>query len=139
MATVDFLEYPWHTDAVVRLKTALAAFPSRTVSGDDPVAAKGGVEQLLRRVMRRTERPVSGIADMMIEREGVTAASTPADLVGFAAMRRIAAEVGGSLSIEYWKSAPYFLNFMDGYQLSVKFRDHPLNYYDRKTLLAIRN
>lgn len=135
LATVDFLEYPRHTDAVVRLKTALAAFRSRTVSGDDPVAAKGEVEQLLRRVMCRTERPVSGIADMMIEREGVTAAPTPADLVGFAAMRRIAAEVGGSLSIEYWKSAPYFLNFMDGYQLSVKFRDHPLNYYDRKTLL----
>lgn len=135
LATVDFLEYPRHTDAVAKLTAALASFRSRTVSGDDPTDAKAQVEELLRRVMCRTERPVSGVADMMSERDGMTAAPTATDLVGFAAMRRIAAEVGGSLSIEYWKSAPYFLNFMDGYQLSAKFRGTPLNYHDRKALL----
>ena len=51
-------------------------------------------------------------------------------------MKAIADEVGGALSVEYWKSAPYFLNFMDGYQLSEKFRQHDLDTGRRKALLA---
>lgn len=135
LATVDFLEYPRHTDAVPKLKAALAGFRSAVVGGTDPHPAKLEVEQLLRRVMCRTERPVLGLADMLSEKAAVIAAPTADDLVGFASMKRIATDVGGSLSIEYWKSAPYFLNFMDGYQLSTKFREYAVDYHERKALL----
>ncbi|TDC59178.1 hypothetical protein E1258_18850 [Micromonospora sp. KC207] len=44
------------------------------------------------------------------------------DVRGYVAMRRIADAVGARMSVEYWKPAPYFLNFLDGYQLGEKVR-----------------
>jgi hypothetical protein len=37
-------------------------------------------------------------------------------------LRRLADTVKGQASIEYWKSAPYFVNFCDGYQLAERLR-----------------
>ena len=72
---------------------------------------------------------------MMSEKLDQPAPPTTEDMLGYVALRRIADEVGGTLSIEYWKSAPYFLNFMDGYQLAEKFRDHELDPWSRRSLL----
>ena len=44
------------------------------------------------------------------------------DLVGYVALRRLARAVEGQVSAEYWKSAPYFVNFCDGYQLAEHLR-----------------
>ena len=49
--------------------------------------------------------------------------SQVADLTGFAALRRVAESVNSSATVEYWKSVPYFINFMDGYQLADRVRD----------------
>lgn len=136
IGTVDFLEYPRSSDTTHRLEVALADFRRRAVTGDDPQTAKNAVEHLLRKVMCRTERPVSGAADMLIEKVDQPAPPTAEDLLGFVALKAIADEVGGALSVEYWKSAPYFLNFMDGYQLSEKFRQHELDPGSRRALLA---
>ncbi len=64
----------------------------------------------------------------MLDRQARPARATdrPRTCSASSLCRRIADEVGGALSVEYWKSAPYFLNFMDGYQLSEKFRQHEL-------------
>jgi hypothetical protein len=136
IGTVDFLEQPRNDGTTQRLKAALADFRRIAVTGGDPQAAKNAVEELLRRVMCRTERPISGEADMLIERADQPAPPTAEDLLGFVALKDIADEVGGALSVEYWKSAPYFLNFMDGYQLSGKFREHDLDPWTRRKLLA---
>ena len=69
---------------------------------------------------------------MMTDKLDQPAPPTVQDMLGFVALRRIADEVGGALSVEYWKSAPYFLNFMDGYQLSEKFREHELDPSSRR-------
>jgi len=135
ISTVDFLECPRHTGTALRLKTALADFRRRAVAGSDPQAAKDEVERILRRVMCRTERPVSGIGDMVVEKTDHPGPPTAEDLLGFVALKTIADEVGGALSVEYWKSAPYFLNFMDGYQLSQKFREAELDPWTRRALL----
>jgi hypothetical protein len=126
-ATFEFLANPYHAASVPLLKSALSDFRRKVVTGDDPRVAKQQVETLLRRVMCRTERPVAGVADMLKECDERPPAPSADDLVGFTAMKRIATEVNGALSVEYWKSAPYFLNFMDGYQLSEKFRHHPFD------------
>lgn len=136
LGTVDFLAYPGHVGTTQRLRSALAEFRRRAVTGDDPRVAKDSVEDLLRKVMCRTERPVSGLADMLVAKVDQPAPPTPEDLLGFVAMKQIADEVGGELSVEYWKSAPYFLNFMDGYQLSEKFQQRDLDIWTRKALLA---
>ncbi|MBF6555068.1 MAG: helicase [Acidimicrobiales bacterium] len=136
IGTVDFLEQPRDEGTTRRLKAALADFRRLVVTGGDPQTAKNEVEKLLRKVMCRTERPVSGTADMLIERTDQPAPPTADDLLGFVALKSIADEVGGALSVEYWKSAPYFLNFMDGYQLSEKFRQHDLDPWSRRALLT---
>jgi len=136
IGTVDFLERPREDGTTQRLRAALADFRRQAVTGGDPRAAKKDVERLLRRVMCRTERPVSGVADMLVERADQPAPPTAEDLLGFVALKRIADEVDGALSVEYWKSAPYFLNFMDGYQLSEKFRQHDLDPGSRRALLT---
>ena len=45
-----------------------------------------------------------------------------ADLTGFAALGRVAVSVKSNATVEYWKSVPYFINFMDGYQLADRVR-----------------
>lgn len=136
LGTVDFLAYPRRVGTTDRLKVALGEFRRRAVTGGDPHAAKDSVEAVLREVMCRTERPVAGVADMLTSKVDQPLPPTPEDLLGFVAMQGIADEVGGALSVEYWKSAPYFLNFMDGYQLSEKFRHHEFDAGTRKELLA---
>ncbi len=44
------------------------------------------------------------------------------DLLGYVALRNLARAVDGQVTIDYWKSAPYFVNFMEGYQLADKVR-----------------
>jgi hypothetical protein len=136
LATVAFLGYPQSAGATEQLRAALADFRRKAVTGGDPHIAKDAVEALLRRVMCRTERPVAGAADMLAAKVDQPAPPTAADLLGFVAMQAIADEVGGALSVEYWKSAPYFLNFMDGYQLSEKVRNHDFDPAARRRLLA---
>jgi hypothetical protein len=136
LATVGFLAWPRHKEIVTRLESALRDFRRRAVSGDDPKHAKEEVEVLLKQVMSRTERPVSDRDDMLDERDSACRPPTPQDMVGYVAMQRLASEIGGTLSVEYWKSAPYFLNFMDGYQLSEKFRSHSFEPSQRTRLLT---
>ena len=82
---------------------------------DDILAA---LRERLLRWMSRTERPQLGDDGMLRERVITSSAPTPADLIGFAGLKRLAEELGAPISIEYWKSIPYFGNFMESYQAS---------------------
>ena len=44
------------------------------------------------------------------------------DLLGYVALRDLASAVEGQMSVDYWKSAPYFVNFSDGYQFATGCR-----------------
>ncbi len=44
------------------------------------------------------------------------------DVVEFAQLRSFGEEIGAPIDIEYWKSIPYFANFMDGYKPGEKAR-----------------
>ncbi|MEE4382724.1 MAG: hypothetical protein V2J02_12060 [Pseudomonadales bacterium] len=126
--TVRFLAHdpaqPGHAEDVVQqLSAALAGFRDRLVSGEAPTADSDRAQEILRRYLCRTERPVGDAHDMRVERADGLAPPQADDLVSFARMQRLARAVEGELSVEYWKSAPYFLNFMDGYQLSERVRE----------------
>jgi hypothetical protein len=91
----------------------------------------GLVRDLLLRAMCRTERPRLGQDGMLREHHTTVSEVTPADLRGYVALRQLGKELDAPVSIEYWKSAPYFLNFADSYQigdrLSIHLKgDHPL-------------
>jgi hypothetical protein len=81
---------------------------------------KNAVEAKLRRVMVRTER-LSTTPDrngMLIERRPDGVRLNSAELESFVAVDGLARALDAGDVLEYWKSAPYLLNFMDGYKLS---------------------
>lgn len=86
------------------------------------VAAEGRIRQ----VMCRTER-LAVTADrngMLTDRDLGPLRLEPADVRRYAALDRIAEHTESGDVVEYWKSAPYLLNFMDGYQLVRRLSGH---------------
>ena len=84
------------------------------------VGHQRAVEQTLRRVMVRTERlAASPDRDGMLRLapEPERAPLTAADVDSFLHVDGIARQLGSPGVVEYWKSAPYLLQFMDGYAL----------------------
>jgi len=82
------------------------------------VEARKTIEQRLRQVIARTERVASTIErDSMLGEPSVTVSVAPADLAQAAAMSNVARTFEAPEIIEYWKSAPYLLNFMRHYSL----------------------
>lgn len=80
---------------------------------------KREIESFLRQIMVRTEKLAnSEMRDGMLK-EVLTGESrlSSADLVGYIGLQRLSRELNQSDTLEYWKSAPYLLNFMDGYKL----------------------
>ena len=83
---------------------------------------KGQIEAKLRRVMSRTERlTVSEDAQGMLSEVPSAGLQLTADDVGdFLALQKLGFEVGQPQVLEYWKSAPYLLSFMDDYKLKTE-------------------
>ena len=83
------------------------------------VRIKGRIETRLRRIMSRTERlRVSTASDgMMREVPSAGLELTAEDVQDFLGLEKIGREVKQPRVLDYWKSAPYLLSFMDDYQL----------------------
>lgn len=100
----------------------------RLGNGDDPerlTACKKELENRLRRVMVRTERlAVSENRDGMLEEVPSKGVKLEArDLEGYVTLQKISRALGQGDVLEYWKSAPYLLNFMDSYRLKRAFQE----------------
>lgn len=84
---------------------------------------KRGIEESLRRVMVRTER-LAATQDrdgMLVEMQCQDARLDAKDLRSYLGLQEISRAVGCGDTTEYWKSAPYLLNFMDNYELRRAF------------------
>ena len=93
----------------------------RRIGGDYSglLAIKGQLETELRRVMVRTER-LAASADrngMLTEHQGEGMALEARDVLTYRSIQRVARCLEHNDTIEYWKSAPYLLSYMDRYQL----------------------
>ena len=88
----------------------------------DLVQIKGKIETQLRRVMSRTERlPASSDSQgMLLEVPSKGLQLTAADVRDFLVLEQIGREVEQPQVLEYWKSAPYLLSFMDEYKLKTE-------------------
>jgi len=122
MRTIGFLAHgsPLQPEQV---KSDLAEYRSALIAGANASEPAKRLRDQLLLVMTRTERPQLGNDSMLHERSLDAAPIQVADLTGFAALRRVAESVNSSATVEYWKSVPYFINFMDGYQLADRVRD----------------
>jgi hypothetical protein len=127
VATVDFL-LEHDKDAVDRFRGDLRDLRRALlqVGRDRGLAAQAGrerVEATLRRVVVRTERlaATSDRSGMLAERPCDGLAVEAADIEQFVGSARLARLLDTPDPLEYWKSAPYILNFMDDYKLREEF------------------
>jgi hypothetical protein len=100
----------------------LAEYRRRAIGGHAVDEARESVETELLKVMCRTERPRVGEHGLLLE-ECQPVDPDADDLVAWVGLHRLAAAVGGTITLDYWKSAPYFANFIDGYQVGDKLKD----------------
>lgn len=91
---------------------------------DSPLAVKSQLKKSLRRVMVRTER-LALRADrngMLMDVLPGKMTLTTSDVGQYLGLQRVANCLGHEDVMEYWKSAPYLLNFMEDYDLKRKLR-----------------
>jgi Helicase conserved C-terminal domain len=120
--TLEFLIGP---EEAGRFRDDLRAYREALLSSDGsdfgPARArKATVEQTLRRVMARTERLAStpDRSGMLVERACSGVRLEAADLRSYVALDRLSQRLGAGDVLEYWKSTPYLLNFMEDYKLA---------------------
>lgn len=81
-------------------------------------ATRRSIEKSLLRVMCRTERVgTTRSQDAMVKERPLVPLLTPDDLGDLRLVETVGQILGERDTIEYWKSSPYLLNFMRGYQL----------------------
>ena len=124
LRTVDFLEFGLKERGDLRrLLDDYRQAMYRIESGTEPLERiNGEIEARLRHVMSRTERlRVSGDAQGMIRQVPSAGLELTADDVAdFLALQEIGRKVRQPQVLEYWKSAPYLLSFMDDYKLKTE-------------------
>lgn len=83
------------------------------------------LETKLRSVMVRTEKLASSVdRDGMLKQVPASSARLSAsDLRAYLAFQEIAKVLKQSDTLEYWKSSPYLLNFMEDYKIKDKFNE----------------
>lgn len=80
--------------------------------------SREALENRLRSVMCRTERVAfTARQDAMISEPARPAPLLPVDLQQAALVDEVSRKAGGRDAIEYWKSTPYAMNFMRGYEI----------------------
>lgn len=118
--------------ATERVTSALVAYREglRGLADDEPdidalSTARDVIAAELRRVMCRTERlGATGDRNGMLNAkpaDEIRPRLLPSDLVQFRELDQVASTLRTSDMVEYWKSTPFPLNFMDGYELAKDF------------------
>lgn len=129
------------------LETLLGQFRDCLLSSEQALSRqtldlKNRIEILLRKVMVRTERLASSDNrnGMLKEIEEKNQCLDVPQILSYVTLDRMAAQLGAPNMMEYWKSAPYLLNFMDDYKLKnifdEKLDDHKVR---TKALRTIAN
>lgn len=95
------------------------------VEMESAIGLKNRIEQKLRRVMVRTERlsVTKDRSGMLAEQPSVGMRLEPGDLSNFVFTDELSRRLGSGDALEYWKSAPYLANFMEGYKLKREMRE----------------
>ncbi len=100
---------------VDRFRRAMLSLPHSKESAREH---KLSIEDRLRAVIARTERVASTRdRDSMVEEPSLAVGVAPEDLRSAAAVAGVARVADAPEVVEYWKSAPYLLNFMRDYAL----------------------
>ena len=100
----------------------LTEFRTCAINGLPVDDVRRHLETKLLAVMCRTERPRVGEAGMLDVEDHPVGPVPASDLAGWAGLHALAAAVDAPVTLDYWKSVPYFANFLDGYKLGDQLR-----------------
>ncbi|MGP5318752.1 C-terminal helicase domain-containing protein [Arthrobacter rhombi] len=89
----------------------------RQLAAIEPGDNATSVERHLKKYMCRTERPQLGDDNMLTVIPMAPNDVRPADLRSLASLTKLSRAAGAGNPVEYWKSVPYFANFLGEYQL----------------------
>ena len=133
LKTLDFLAAS--DSAVDSVRTDLEELRQAALSGEPTVDVRDRVQSQLRQWIARTERPSGNDRAITVHGNMDQLRMRPEDFNGFVALRNVANAVRAPLTVEYWKSSPYFLNFLRGYRVGEHLRED-MKDPDRRTELA---
>lgn len=123
LATIGFLTGNDHT-RVREVRDAFSRYRRALQVGKDADKAALHVRELLIPMMSRSERPsVLEEDDLVRVQELTVPVPTDQDLSDWVSLSKLGDVTGSPVSVEYWKSIPYFANFMDGYRIGEKVKD----------------
>ena len=120
--TLGFLAKGRRDVDVDDIRAQLKKYRDVVVTGSHDPMVIADLREMLLRLMSRAERPVLPEGSMTTELRRTAGDVRATDLAGYARLRTVSRLVArerdhGLVTSEYWKSAPYFINFCDGYQL----------------------
>lgn len=119
IATIRFLS-DGREDAVAQ---ALARYRRELTAGGDAAAAAQDARTALLPYMTRSERPPLGENEDLVKVVPLGSGDpTPEDIRDWVALHNLGEAIDAPVSLEHWKSIPYFANFMDGYLQEVRIR-----------------
>jgi len=118
--TLEFLAAS--EEPVDSVRGDLDALRQAALTGAPVAEIRDRVQGTLRRWIARTERPEASRNTTTLDTT-TTGSVRAEDFAGYVALRRVADEVRAPLSVEYWKSSPYFLNFLNGYRVGERVRE----------------
>ena len=123
--------------SVESVRDDLDALRQAALSGEPTAAIRDRVQSRLRTWIARTERPPVDRQITTLDFARGQARVRAEDFAGFVALRKIADAVRAPLTVEYWKSAPYFLNFLGGYRIGERVREDMKDPDSRTQLLPL--
>lgn len=118
LRTITFLD-PEVTDQAAQ---DLTEYRTAATHGRPVAELASRLRTTLLQVMSRNERPVGVAGGMLSEHVNEVDDLSATDLLDYVALQRLSGLVMGDVSLEYWKSTPYFANFCDGYKLSEQLK-----------------
>ena len=132
LKTLDFLADS--DSAVDSVRTDLEELRQAALSGEPTADVRDRVQSQLRKWIARTERPSGDDRAFTIHGNTDQLRMKAEDFNGFVALCKVADKVRAPLNVEYWKSSPYFLNFLRGYRIGENLRED-MKDPDRRTEL----
>jgi hypothetical protein len=127
LRTVDFLFDEKNTSEELKKllnEYRLEMFRIKTAGVGRLQYLKQEIESRLKKVMIRTERlSVTPDRDGMLKEKTCKSKLKPREIKSYISLQKIARIMESGNTLEYWKSAPYLLNFMDEYDFKRKFKD----------------
>jgi hypothetical protein len=126
--TLEFLAKGRSDVSIEAIRSGLHDYRDSLMAGEDVSTMPRVLREQLLKVMSRAERPMLDGGSMSVERITTASDLRAADLADYASVRQVADVVrhrrdAALMNAEYWKSAPYFLTFADGYQLGRRVRE----------------